>query len=104
MNKINHLRSKYRNEEEDEGIEIPEEIEEFSELSIFNKEKFERIVTPENEIKTKEDVELNEEEKSILKLHTKFALLETLKKGGLDAEQEASIAKLRMETNKEKEK
>ena len=102
-NKIKHIRSKYRNEEEDEGIEIPEDIEEFSELSVFTKEKFEKIRVPENEVKTIGEIELSEDERSVLKLHTKFALLETLKKGGLDAEQEASIAKLRMETNKEKE-
>ena len=101
--KMTHLRNKYRQEGEKEKIEIPEGMEEFSELSVFNKEEFEKIETTESEVKTIGEIPLSKDEKAVLKLHTKFALLENLKPGGLDAEQEASIAKLRMETNKEKE-
>ena len=44
-----------------------------------------------------------EAEKEVLRLHNKFSVLENLRPGGLDADQEASIAKLRMEKAKEKE-
>ena len=43
------------------------------------------------------DINLSEEEKQVLKLHPKFSVLEDLKPGGLDAVQEATMAKLRME-------
>ena len=46
---------------------------------------------------------VSEAEKEVLRLHNKFSVLENLRPGGLDADQEASIAKLRMEKAKEKE-
>ena len=66
-------------EEKEEGIEVPEEVVEFSDLSVFSKEQFEKIEVIEDDIKVIGNVELNENEKAILRLHTKFALLENLK-------------------------
>ena len=45
---------------------------------------------------------VSEAEKEVLRLHNKFPVLENLRPGGLDADQEASIAKLGMEKAKEK--
>ena len=48
------------------------------------------------------NIDLSEEEKEVLKLHVKFSIMENLKEGDLDGEQEASIAKQRMEIEKDK--
>ena len=99
--KIEHLRNKYKNNEpEDE--EVPSDLDEYSDLSIFNAKKFEEVEVPEIEIKTIGNITLSDEEKQVLKLHNKFSTLETVKPSSLDAELEASIAKLRMEKEKDK--
>ena len=41
----NHLKMKYRNTEEEKLDTIPKELEEYITLSIFDREKFERIKT-----------------------------------------------------------
>ena len=102
-NKIKHLKDKYRTKDEEEEKRVPEDLKEYSDLSVYNKEKFDEIEVEEGEVKVIGDVVLTEEEKTVLKLHTKFSVMENLKRGGLDIEQEASIAKLRMEIEKEKE-
>ena len=101
--KIEHLREKYRQKEENILEEIPEEMEEFSDLSVFSKAKYEELEVQTYDILTIGEVELSEEEKKVLRLHNKFSVLEDIKKGDIDADQEASIAKLRMEKSKDKE-
>ena len=70
---------------------------------MFSKTKFAEKQTRKYEVQVIGDVILSEEEKEVLKLHNKFSVLENLKPGDLDPEQEAAIAKLRMEKVKEKE-
>ena len=99
--KVQHLKEKYRKEEEEEEI-VPENLAEFADLSVFNREKYDKIEITDFEVKTIGEVTLSEGEKSVLKLHSKFSILEKLKHGDLDIDQETSIAKLRMELEKDK--
>ena len=91
------------NEDDHEEDEVPDDMQEYSELSVFNKTKFSEKEVKKNEVQVVGDVTLSGEEKEILRLHNKLSVLENLKPGGLDPEQEAAVAKLRMEKVKEKE-
>ena len=88
--KIEHLRQKFR-EKEDEP-EVPEDLEEYSDLSVFNSKKFNEIKPISYDVKVIGNVEISEEEEQVLKIHPKFSILEDLKPGGIDGEQEASLA------------
>ena len=70
---------------------------------MFSKDKYTKLEKRSYEVKTIGDVTLGEEETEILKLHNKFSVIGNLQQGDLDGEQEASLAKIRMEINKEKE-
>ena len=101
--KILHLKRKYRETEDEKIRKIPEALEEFDELSIFDPGKFEEIVTETYEVQTFGNVDLKENEKKILSVHPSFAVLGKLKPGGLEFEQETSKAKLRIQLGKEDE-
>ena len=101
--KLEHLKAKYKMEEEDEDEEPPVDLQEYGELTVFNKSKYKEIEVKSYEIKVIGDVTLSEEEKAVLKLHNKFSVLDNLQPGGMDPDQEAAIAKLRMEKVKEAE-
>ena len=98
--KIKHLREKYKNNQ-NEVDEVPTDLVDYADLSIYNKTKYEEIPVLEYEVKTIGNVNLSEDEKQVLKLHTKFSILETLLPSSLDTEIEASISKLRMEKEKD---
>ena len=103
--KINHLKNKYSKEREIDKNDniVPEDLEDYGELSVYKESEYNKVETEEYEVLVIGNVELSEDEKAILKLHNKFSIFEKLKPGGLDVEQEASIAKLCMETRKHKE-
>ena len=101
--KIQHLREKYKTyDNNDEEDDVPEDLEEYADLSVFNKRKYENIETRSYDVKVIGEVTISDEEEQVLKLHPKFSVLEDLQPGGLDGLQEASIAKLRMEKEKNK--
>ena len=101
--KIQHLREKHKNDgNNDEEDDVPEDLEEYADLSVFNKRKYENIETRSYDVKVIGEVTISDEEEQVLKLHPKFSVLEDLQPGGLDGLQEASIAKLRMEKEKNK--
>ena len=67
-------------------------------MSIFSEKKFEEIVTKEEDaIILTEGIELNEDEKALLRLHTKFSIIQTLEESGFQFEQELGYAKIQME-------
>ena len=103
QNKVEHLTKKYSDKNTDTEIEVPEGLEDYEELSVFSKNKYENIEVIEYEVQTVGEVTLSSEEKEVLKLHNKFSVIGKLHKGDLDDEQEASLAKIRMEKNKEME-
>ena len=101
-NKIQHLKQKYRNEnEENEDEEVPSDLTDFSDLTIFQKARYEEIETQKYDVKTIGDVVLSDDEKKVLQLHNKFSILETLKPSSMNVKIEASLAKLRMEKEKD---
>ena len=99
--KIEHLQLKYRETEEEKSDKVPEEMEELATLSIFDREKFERIETKNYEVTKLGKVNLSPGEESILKLHPTFSVIQNLKENALDFEKELSYAKVRMERQKE---
>jgi hypothetical protein len=99
--KVEHLKKKYRQDEEDKIDEIPAGMEGLEELSIFDRKKFEKIKTTEIEIMTLGDVELTDNERKILGLHPKFSVVQKLPKDALDLDIELANAKLRMQLKKE---
>ena len=101
-NKIEHLKDKYNKNDDDEDEPAPDDLSDYAGLSVFNNKKYEEIVTESYEVKIIGDVTLSEDEQAVLKLHNKFSILEKLLPGGIDTEQEASNAKIRMEREKTK--
>ena len=102
--KLEHLRLKYRQTEEEKLDKVPKEIEDYITLSIFDRDKFDHIEELTYEITCVGNMELSAEERSILRLHPKFSIAEKLQDEEQQFEQELSNAKLRMEINKELEK
>ena len=99
--KIEHLRRKYRKEKDEQQKGVPSDMMEFESLKVFNKDKFDEIEMTEYDIKIIGDVDLSENEKKVLKLHPKFAILSRLTRGGLDLDEEIANSKLRMQLSKE---
>ena len=100
--KTAHIRKKYSRDKQ-EDREVPEDLMEYMDLKIFNKEEYENLQPDSYEIKVIGNVELNEEEQSALKLHPKFCILDKLTNSDFEHEQEAAFAKLRMEKTKDEE-
>ena len=99
--KLEHLKFKYREDEQEKMDKIPDEMQEYVSLSIFDREKYDRLEIRSYEVTCVGDLNLSNEEKTILTMHSKFCLLETLHEGSLEFEQELAYAKLRMQIQKE---
>ena len=99
--KVDHLRRKYRESKEDAMRKIPSDLVELGGLKIFDPARYEEIETENYEIKIIGDLQLDEKELKVLKLHPKFAILPKLYEGGLDVEEELANSKLRMQISKE---
>ena len=104
-NKIAHLKNKYSQEQEstkqDEGA--PQDLQEYEELTVFNKNKYTDLQVDSYTVKVIGDIRLSPEEEKVLKLHPKFCVLDRLQEVEFEHEQEASLAKMRMEIVKEQE-
>ena len=101
--KIEHLRSKYQVDKDKEKDRVPPDMEEYTELAVFNQEKFDRIETEEIEIVKFGDVELDEDEIEAMKLHPKMALPKKLEKGYMNLAMDLGYTKLRWQLQKEEE-
>ena len=101
--KIEHLNRKYRESKEDQARRIPPEMALLGNLKIFDPVRFDQIEKEKYEVKIIGDIELDEKEMQVLKLHPKFAVMPRLWEGGLDAEEEMANSKLRMQISKELE-
>ena len=93
--KLRDLKFKYREDAQEKLDKIPDEMQDYLTLSIFDREKFDRLKELTYEITCLGNIELSNEEKSILRLHPKFSI---------EFEQELSNTKLRIQLNKELEK
>ena len=104
QNKLEHLERKYgETEEELEEKEPPPGMEHLVNLSVFRKDKFDKIEVAETEVKRIGDIILSKEEESILKRTPKFAIAENLLEHTMKEDMEKAYAKLRMELRGEEE-
>ena len=101
--KVEHIKSKYSTDKNQEEFNPPDDLKEFSETIVFDKNKFENLKYDSYEVKTIGDVELSRQEISVLKLHPKFCIAERISAVSFEHEQESAFAKLRMEFKKQEE-
>ena len=74
---------------------IPPGLENYEDLSIFDQEKFDKVVKDSYEITVIGDIPLSQEEKEVLRLPPKFAILDNLKEDMLDWDRELGFGKCR---------
>ena len=80
-------------------------MDQYKHLLVFSEDKFEKINTAKKEsFSVSENIILSEEEKSILRIHSKFAMVEDLSSVKFEIEKKLSYAKIRMEIRNEEEK
>ena len=101
--KIEHLKFKYREDKEDKLDTIPPEMMNFASLSIFDREKYRNLEALTFDITCVGEVNLTNETEKVIKMHPKFSLMEPLKEGGSEFEQESAYAKYRIQRSKELE-
>ena len=101
--KVEHLKKKYRQDEEDKLDEIPNGLEGLEGLSIFDRDKFDKIELKEIKIETRGDLNLTENQRKILGLHPKFSVVQKLPKDALDLDIELANAKLRIQLKKDQD-
>ena len=103
--KLKHLRRKFRTDEEEKINKIPESMTDLKleNLSIFNKEKFDKKATVEYEPDIIGEITLHDNERLILMLPPNFSIEENLPPGGLALDNEMAFAKARMTISKEEE-
>ena len=99
--KIEHLRRKYREDKDEQLRRIPPDMLDMGGLRIFDPQRYDEIEIENYEVKVIGDVQLDENELKVLKLHPKFAILPRLYEGGIDLDEELANSKLRMQISKE---
>ena len=104
--KSEHLRKKFDNKKSDQDNqeqEVPEDLLEYKNAVIFDKNRYVELEPDSYEIKVIGEVELTEDELSVLKLHPKFCIVDKLTRTCFEHEQETALAKMRMEIAREQE-
>ena len=98
-NKVNHLKTKYKEDKNkiSQEEDVPEDLQEFSELTIFNKKRYQEILEDSYEVTVIGNVDLTVAEEKVLKLHPKFCVTGRLQEQDFEHEQQAALAKVRME-------
>ena len=82
---------------------VPENLQEFSNLSVFDKNRFSKVTAVTYDARVDGEVEVDEDEKAILRMNPKCSINQNLTEGGFEFEQEQAYAKARMEIGKELE-
>ena len=101
IEKVKHLKKKYTEDEEGKLDGVPPGLEQFSCLSIFNKVKFANISAKDYNVIVLGDMNIDDDEKKVMRLPPKFGVLQPLHRDGLAFEQELCYAKIRMEIGQE---
>ena len=97
-NKIEHLIKVRQHQLEEKMIkEVPEEIKQYLECCIFKREEFERLKPVTDTDVSIGDIELSEEEKSVLVLNPKFAAMRKICLEATEREIEIGNTKIRYE-------
>ena len=107
-NKIAHLKRKYSKEDQEnrnqEDEKAPADLQEYEDvLTVFDKKKYQELLIDSYDVKIIGDIKISSEEEKVLKLHPKFCVIDRLQEVEFEQEQEASLAKMRMEIAKEEE-
>ena len=102
-NKIEHLKGKYMDDKEKRMDMVPEEMRDFRDLAVFNKEKFDGMKVVVQEIVKYGEVDLNEDEEAVMRMHPKMAVMTRLEPGYMDLNQEIEYTKVRWQLMKEEE-
>ena len=76
--KLVHLRCKYRETEQEIMDKIPNEMQEFITLSIFDRKMYGRLEPLTYEVTCVGKVTLNNVEREILRMHPKLSIIDTL--------------------------
>ena len=101
IQKLNHLKTIKEKEEIEKLENCPEEIQKYASLSIFSKEKYEKLKKEKIEISAIGEVDLDDDEKSLLKLPPKFAVRRRLDSLDMECDLEMGHAKTRYQIHKE---
>ena len=101
QSKVEHIRRLRKEEEIRQLQQCPQEIEEFKELIIFDKEKFDRLVKEDVKVIRIGEVELDDDEVSVMKLPPKFAVRKKLNRAEMQTEMQMGMAKTRYQIHKE---
>ena len=104
--KLEHLEKVRRAEEEEKWNRrtVPIEIEEFHGCIVFDKGKLEAMKPSEVDSLVIGKVEIDDDEKAILKLNPKFAVMTKLEDESFERKVEVGLAKLKYEIRKQKER
>ena len=101
--KVAHLKAKYNPDKKCEEQEVPQDMLDYKNLTIFQQKKYEDLQIDSYEVKIIGDIKLTVEENKALKLHPKFCVLNNLNVIEFEHEQEAALAKMCMEITKDEE-
>ena len=77
------------------------DMEEYSNISVYNREKYEEIQVRVVIVLTVGEIQLSEEEKRILRRHPKFTIMQDLKENTIKEEMEKTNSIVRMELRDE---
>ena len=101
--KFEHLKDKYRDDKEKRIDMVPEELTEFRDIAVFNKEKFDSMEIQVPEIVKYGEVEMNDDEEAVMRMHPKMAVMTRLDPGYTELNQEIGYTKVRWQLMKEEE-
>ena len=99
--KLKHLKKKFKKTDESKLDDVPKDLLDYEDLRIFSEKMFKTIEKEEIEITCIGEVRLSKEEKEILRLQPKFALLKNLDEDDLEWDRELGFGKLRYELGRE---
>ena len=97
--KANHLNRIRELEEEKKLEECPKEIYEYKDIIVFNKLEMEKLSKEKVEISKIGEVDLDEDERALLKLPPKFAMRKNLSTVNMRADLEMGAAKVRYQVS-----
>ena len=79
---------------------VPIGLEKFSSCKVFHRDQMESMKPEETKIETIGGVKIDEEEKSVLTLNPKFAIMKRIETIEMEQEVEVCLGKLRYESRK----
>ena len=100
--KLVHFKEKRQRELDERLNKLPPEIDRYAECTVFNRNKYENLEVKGNIAEVIGNVILDEEEKSILCMNPKFAVLQRLCSEQMEKDIEIGFTKIRYELSRRK--